>query len=87
MNKYSKALVMGLSATALTLGSVGQVSANEEKVRWKVQAVFGTHLPGLGDPIKQISSQSRSINVAAFTGSPSDKYSCANNRISDFLVR
>ena len=57
MNKYSKALVMGLSATALTLGSVGQVSADEEKVRWKVQAVFGTHLPGLGDPIKQISSQ------------------------------
>ncbi|BFM51288.1 TRAP transporter substrate-binding protein [Marinomonas sp. THO17] len=24
----------------------------EDKVRWKVQAVFGTHLPGLGDPIK-----------------------------------
>lgn len=56
MNKYSKALAVGVSATALTLSSVGQVSA-EEKVRWKVQAVFGTHLPGLGDTIKDISSQ------------------------------
>lgn len=24
----------------------------DEKLRWKVQAVFGTHLPALGDPIK-----------------------------------
>lgn len=56
MNKYSKALAVGVSATALTLSSIGQVSA-EEKVRWKVQAVFGTHLPGLGDTINDISSQ------------------------------
>ncbi|CZF82982.1 Alpha-keto acid-binding periplasmic protein TakP precursor [Grimontia celer] len=29
----------------------------QEKIRWKVQAVFGTHLPALGDPITQVAEQ------------------------------
>lgn len=31
--------------------------AADDKIRWKVQAVFGTHLPALGDPIKLVSEQ------------------------------
>lgn len=31
--------------------------AAQEKIRWKVQAVFGTHLPALGDPIMQVAEQ------------------------------
>lgn len=43
-------------ATVLTISSTGAL-ASDEKIRWKVQAVFGTHLPGLGDPIKLVAEQ------------------------------
>lgn len=36
----------------LSLMTITTAQAAEDKIRWKVQAVFGTHLPGLGDPIK-----------------------------------
>ncbi|WP_241910646.1 TRAP transporter substrate-binding protein [Enterovibrio norvegicus] len=31
--------------------------AADEKIRWKVQAVFGTHLPALGDPVTLVAEQ------------------------------
>ncbi|MEC4727607.1 TRAP transporter substrate-binding protein [Shewanella sp. D64] len=34
----------------------------EDKVRWKVQAVFGTHLPALGDPIKFVAENIKSTS-------------------------
>lgn len=48
--------------TVTVLGSVIAVMlavpvAAQEKIRWKVQAVFGTHLPALGDPIMQVAEQ------------------------------
>lgn len=43
-------------ATVLASSSTGAL-ASDEKIRWKVQAVFGTHLPGLGDPIKLVAEQ------------------------------
>lgn len=42
----------GVVATTLTAPAIA-----DDKVRWKVQAVFGTHLPGLGDPIIQVAEQ------------------------------
>lgn len=41
-----------LAVSTLTMTSTETLAA--EKVRWKVQAVFGTHLPGLGDPIEYV---------------------------------
>ncbi|MFQ3195123.1 MAG: TRAP-type mannitol/chloroaromatic compound transport system substrate-binding protein [Colwellia sp.] len=62
MNKISKSFtkVIAISVAAsmlLSVASNSALAADEQKVRWKVQAVFGTHLPGLGDPIKQVSEQ------------------------------
>jgi len=61
MNKMSKSFtkVVATSMASLFLLSAASssVSAEEQKIRWKVQAVFGTHLPGLGDPIKLVSEQ------------------------------
>ncbi|CCN34393.1 putative TRAP-type mannitol/chloroaromatic compound transport system, periplasmic component [Vibrio nigripulchritudo SO65] len=48
-------IAIAVAISASTLISL-PASANE-KVRWKVQAVFGTHLPALGDPIKYVSEQ------------------------------
>jgi len=45
-------LAAGLLATSLAMPA-----SADDKVRWKVQAVFGTHLPGLGDPIVQVAEQ------------------------------
>ncbi|MBD1558756.1 TRAP transporter substrate-binding protein [Vibrio sp. S9_S30] len=45
-------------AVAISAAAVAGMPANaESKVRWKVQAVFGTHLPALGDPIKYVAEQ------------------------------
>lgn len=45
-------------AVAISAATIAGMPANaEDKVRWKVQAVFGTHLPALGDPIKYVSEQ------------------------------
>ncbi|WP_104402736.1 TRAP transporter substrate-binding protein [Vibrio penaeicida] len=45
-------------AVAISAAAIASMPANaEDKVRWKVQAVFGTHLPALGDPIKYVSEQ------------------------------
>ena len=62
MNKISKSFtkVIATSVAAsmlLSVASNSALAADEQKVRWKVQAVFGTHLPALGDPIKLVSEQ------------------------------
>ncbi|ADZ91437.1 C4-dicarboxylate ABC transporter [Marinomonas mediterranea] len=48
-----------VAATVSTLLATTATStfAAEDKIRWKVQAVFGTHLPGLGDPIVHVAKQ------------------------------
>lgn len=51
-NKVTSALLAGVIAAVLSAPSIA-----EEKIRWKVQAVFGTHLPALGDPIKLVAEQ------------------------------
>jgi TRAP-type mannitol/chloroaromatic compound transport system substrate-binding protein len=48
-------IALACSLAAATTSPLLQ--AEDEKVRWKVQAVFGTHLPGLGDPINHVSEQ------------------------------
>ncbi len=61
MKKISSGLKKGLiSVTAATcvLAATSSITfAAEDKIRWKVQAVFGTHLPALGDPIKLVAEQ------------------------------
>ena len=60
MKLASRKLVKTLTAVATAaalLGATSGVVQAEEKVRWKVQAVFGTHLPALGDPIKLVTEQ------------------------------
>ncbi|PCI52395.1 MAG: C4-dicarboxylate ABC transporter [Gammaproteobacteria bacterium] len=62
MNKrsksFTKVLATSVAASILLSAAVNSaMAADEKKVRWKVQAVFGTHLPALGDPIKQVSEQ------------------------------
>ncbi|RBP83537.1 TRAP transporter substrate-binding protein [Marinomonas rhizomae] len=60
MSRIQTLLKQTISATAvasLLATSINTVYAAEDKVRWKVQAVFGTHLPGLGDPIKHVAKQ------------------------------
>lgn len=44
-------------ALALSGAVLSTQAIADDKVRWKVQAVFGTHLPALGDPIKFVSEQ------------------------------
>lgn len=51
-----KTITAASVATFLATASTG-IYASEEKIRWKVQAVFGTHLPGLGDPIVYVANQ------------------------------
>lgn len=51
-------LVTTLATSTLLLAStVSSTVVADDKIRWKVQAVFGTHLPGLGDPVKQVAEQ------------------------------
>ncbi|WP_067861843.1 TRAP transporter substrate-binding protein [Neptuniibacter marinus] len=61
MHYHAKSLTPFVTALATsTFLLTSTISANlaaDEKIRWKVQAVFGTHLPGLGDPIKQVAKQ------------------------------
>ncbi|WP_372739609.1 TRAP transporter substrate-binding protein [Neptunomonas sp.] len=53
-----KALIHLTAASCmLTAAHSTAQAADAEKIRWKVQAVFGTHLPALGDPIKLVSEQ------------------------------
>lgn len=52
-----KTIMASAVATSLLLTSAPSVIAADDKVRWKVQAVFGTHLPALGDPVKFVSEQ------------------------------
>ncbi|SIT09131.1 TRAP transporter substrate-binding protein [Neptunomonas antarctica] len=67
MNEISstlrKCLVNFTAASCvLTAGYSTAQAADAETIRWKVQAVFGTHLPALGDPIKLVAEQ---INAAS----------------------
>lgn len=56
-------LVKIAAAGALVATASSPLLASEsESVRWKVQSVFGTHLPALGDPIAQVAQQ---IKVAS----------------------
>ncbi len=52
-----KKVVTATAATSLLLTATTTTFAAEEKIRWKVQAVFGTHLPALGDPVKRVAEQ------------------------------
>lgn len=47
-----KATLAGVIATSMSTALQA-----EDNVRWKVQSVFGTHLPALGDPIAQVAKQ------------------------------
>lgn len=47
-----KATLAGVIATSMSTALHA-----EDNVRWKVQSVFGTHLPALGDPIAQVAEQ------------------------------
>ncbi len=61
MKRIAKSLKNALStatvASLLVAATTSVVQADDEKIRWKVQAVFGTHLPALGDPIKLVAEQ------------------------------
>lgn len=60
MSILSAKVKTAVSATllgALVAGATTSTAVAGEKVRWKVQAVFGTHLPALGDPINLVSEQ------------------------------
>ncbi|MBU2965538.1 TRAP transporter substrate-binding protein [Amphritea sp. 2_MG-2023] len=60
MQRFTKSLKHGLITTAaasLLMTATTTTFAADDKIRWKVQAVFGTHLPALGDPIKQVAEQ------------------------------
>lgn len=62
MNNKSKSLTRVLvtsvaASMLLSVTSHSAMAADDQKIRWKVQAVFGTHLPALGDPIKYVSEQ------------------------------
>ncbi|MGB0732283.1 MAG: TRAP transporter substrate-binding protein [Pontibacterium sp.] len=61
MNKLVKLATTSISA-AVIAGSLSTAALAEDKVRWKVQAVFGTHLPALGDPIVDISEQIKRVS-------------------------
>ncbi|WP_407333390.1 TRAP transporter substrate-binding protein [Enterovibrio sp. 27052020O] len=52
MKTTTTVLVGCLTAALLATPALAQ-----EKIRWKVQAVFGTHLPALGDPITLVAEQ------------------------------
>jgi len=59
---YAKSLTPFMTAlvatsTFLLTSTVSSTVVADDKIRWKVQAVFGTHLPGLGDPVKQVAEQ------------------------------
>ena len=65
MSNLSAKVKTAISATllgTLIAGATTSTAVAQEKVRWKVQAVFGTHLPALGDPINLVSEQ---INAAS----------------------
>ena len=62
MNKISKSFAKVLAtslATSVLLSAVSNsvMASDDQKIRWKVQAAFGTHLPALGDPIKLVAEQ------------------------------
>ncbi len=60
MLKTRKSLLTTACSLALTttLCSLSLTATHaEERVRWKIPTVFGTHLPGLGDPIKLVTEQ------------------------------
>lgn len=61
MQRFAKSLKHALTTTAvaslLVTATTSTTFAAEDKIRWKVQAVFGTHLPALGDPVKQVAQQ------------------------------
>jgi TRAP-type mannitol/chloroaromatic compound transport system substrate-binding protein len=64
MNKISKSftkvLATSLAASVLlSAASNSAMAADDQKIRWKVQAAFGTHLPALGDPITRVAEQIR----------------------------
>ena len=61
MKNLSSGLKQGLvgltAATCLIAATSSTTFAADDKIRWKLQAGFGTHLPALGDPIKLVSEQ------------------------------
>lgn len=55
MKKFQKSLTtLALTSTLVMASASSAIAGDEQKVRWKVQSVFGTHLPALGDPITQV---------------------------------
>ncbi|MEM5527978.1 TRAP transporter substrate-binding protein [Gammaproteobacteria bacterium AS21] len=48
---------MTVALSTVLAASVSTAIQADDRVRWKVQTVFGTHLPGLGDPIAKIAKQ------------------------------
>lgn len=60
MDKYKNNLrsaVVKIAAAGILATVASAPLHAAETVRWKVQSVFGTHLPALGDPIAQIAKQ------------------------------
>lgn len=54
-----------MTAAAVLAASASAPALAADTVRWKVQSVFGTHLPALGDPIAQIAKQLKSVSDGA----------------------
>lgn len=52
-----RTVVAKAAVAGMLTASISAPLHAEETVRWKVQSVFGTHLPALGDPIAQVASQ------------------------------
>ncbi len=47
--------ITAIAAICAGVVSTAPAVASDEKIRWKVQAVFNTGWPGLGDPIARVS--------------------------------
>lgn len=56
-NSRSTLIKMATIGALLASTSTVTLAGDSESIRWKVQSVFGTHLPALGDPIAQIATQ------------------------------
>lgn len=48
---------LAAAGVLLAASSSPALASEAQSVRWKVQTVFGTHLPALGDPIAQVAKQ------------------------------
>lgn len=56
MQGFTRVKLLGAVVSVSTALSMVSAAQAQENINWKVQAVFSTHLPGLGDPIKWVTA-------------------------------